>query len=86
MKEPFGVVFQEDGRLPEQFRGGDGLQHLEDGGIGHVPLSRRGQRPVERHFEARGLAMSAGEDAGGVVRSHRVRGRGTFPDFIEFPE
>ena len=79
----FGI-YGHDLRAPVDFHRRDRLEGISDGDIRHVPLPGRGKGPVEGHFKARRIRKTFSKDTGRLVGSHRMRGRGTAADFIEF--
>ena len=80
------VVFEHGFGLPDHPDGRDRLQRVDDGDIGHMTLSCRGQGAIEGNFEAVGVRMLFSKHRGGLERAHGM-GRGGAPsNLVEFFE
>ena len=75
-----GMIRQEHLRFPFDFHRGYRLQHVDDGLVRHVSPARSSQTSIQRHLETHCLRMTAGEDDGSPLRSHRMAARRSFSD------
>ena len=81
--DSIGVERQKFAVAPHNLGGSQGLQHIDDGFIGHVALAGGAERAEEVHLVGGSTAKELAEEQGSLARSHSVTARGSDAYFVD---